>query len=106
MFSSYSPDQQKVWPAATSSPVRSILRSAKSCLCCGGKIIADHPDQVDRAEKTGRDGGIRSRAAEQLVMLRSGSLDVIERNGTNNEYGHRISKKEEVRSEKSEIWVR
>jgi hypothetical protein len=58
---------------------------------------------LHRAEKAGRNGGIRSRTAEQLVMLRRGSLDVIERNGTDNEYGHRISRKEEGKSEKSEI---
>jgi hypothetical protein len=38
-----------------------------------------------------------------MVMLRGGSLDVIERDGTNDEDGHPTSKKEEVRSEKSEI---
>jgi hypothetical protein len=53
------------------------------------QIVAYDADQVDRAEKAGRDGGIRSRTAEQLVMLRGGSLDVIERNGTDNEYGYK-----------------
>jgi len=37
------------------------------------------------------------------MMLRSGSLDVIKGNGTDNEYRHRISKTEEGVSEKSEI---
>jgi len=55
----------------------------------GREIVANDPDQVDRAEKAGRNGGIRRRTAEQLVMLRRGGLDVIERDGANDEYGHK-----------------
>jgi hypothetical protein len=44
---------------------------------------------MHRAEKTRRHCGIRRRSAEKLVMLGCGSLDVIECNGTDNEYGHK-----------------
>ena len=53
-----------------------------------GKIVPDHSNQIHRPEKAGRHGGIRGRPAEQLVVLRGGGLDVIERDGTDNEDRH------------------
>ncbi len=54
-----------------------------------GKVIAHHADQIYRGKEAGTESGVGSRTAEQIGMLFDWCFDRVERNGTDDEEGHR-----------------
>jgi hypothetical protein len=52
------------------------------------KVLADDADQLHRAEKAGRVGKIRRRAAEDSLARCGGRLNGIDRNGADDEQRH------------------
>ncbi len=55
-----------------------------------GKVLADDPHELNRAEKTGRDGGMAGRTAEQARVLCFRGLDGIQCGGTDDKYAHKV----------------
>ena len=52
------------------------------------KIVAHDADEFDRAEKARGHGGMAGRTAQQARIFRFGSLDGIQRGGTDNKNAH------------------
>ena len=52
------------------------------------EIVADDANQLDRSEKTGGDGGMAGRTAEQARIFAVSRFDGVKRGGTNNENAH------------------
>ncbi len=52
MFTSYSPDQQNVWPAGDLETGQVDLAIGEELLVLRREIVADHADQIDRARKS------------------------------------------------------
>jgi hypothetical protein len=54
----------------------------------GGKIATDDTHQLGLGEETGRNGRMTGRTAQQEGVFRLGSLDGVQRGGTDNENAH------------------